>query len=191
MEYVVWKSLPVGNACMLDDVENVEKSSGLPRGVPFVAKFPADAVMHMTDRHKKDTALTDDISSFSSLKVCSPRIVDFLRKKQLKNLEFLPITILDHKDKVASKDYCIVHPIHPQDALDLDKSQPKYNPIMKTEISDVAQLVLDPARIDPEVRLFRLKAFIFPVLLEKSIADEMAGMGLKGPLFKPLSEYRR
>ena len=190
MDYVVWGSVVIGNSCLLEDVVNVHRGSGLARGVPFAAKFPADAVMRMTQRHKKNTALIDDVASFSVMKVCSPRLVEFLRSKDLKNVEYLPITILDHKERVTSKDYCIVHPIHLQDTLDVAESEPEFNAIIPTEIDSVKRVALDPKRLDPEVRLFRLKGFFSPVLLDKAIADEMAARGFKGSVFTPLAEYR-
>ena len=190
MEWVVWEALPTGNACILEAVENIEKSSRVERGVTLAATWPKDAIMRMTKRHKKNTALLDDVSSYSSAKVCSPRLVEFLRSKRLENVEYLPITILDHRDQVASKDYCIVHPIHPQDALDVQASQAEYDAIVKTDIESVARIVLDEGRLDSRVQLFRLNNFFTPVLLAKAIADEITAKAFKGSYFRTLDEYR-
>jgi hypothetical protein len=189
MEFVVWGSVPIGNACLLEDVENVDRSSRLNRGISLAKEFPSDAVMRMTQRHKKNTALLDDVASFSMMKVCSPRLVEFLRGFNLKNVEFLPVTVLDHKDRVASKDYCIVHPIVLQDALDVEASEASYNAITPEEIDCVEQTVLDMGKLDPEVRLFRLKAFIIPVFLDKAIADEIQAKGFKGGTFESPADF--
>lgn len=189
MEYLCWESIPVGNSCILDSPENVELSPRLTRGVPFAADFPQNAFMRMSRDAKKRTALVDDLMNTNRIKVCSPRLVAFLKERNLRNLEYLRIKILDHKGKVAASDYSIVHPIQLQDALDVAASKPTWSPIAKTEIQFVQTLVVDPSKVDPAVRVFRLKSFLGPVLIEKSLADEIAAAGFKGCYFGLPSEW--
>jgi hypothetical protein len=190
MDYGVWAYQPVGNVCMLDSIENVPRRLDLMRGVPFKDKFPAAAQYRMSKEHKKETGLNDDIPNTDSLKVCSSRLVEFLKKKNLKNVEYLPVSILNHKGKLASKEYFIVHPVLPQDALDADASQPSFNDINPEEIDSVARLVLNKRSLDPELRLFRLKAFFRPVLIEKKLADEIKGAGFVGSYIQAPERYR-
>jgi hypothetical protein len=190
MEYGVWTYQPVGNVCMLDGIENVPRWLDLMRGVPFKDKFPAAAQYQMSKEHKKETGLNDDLPNTDSVKVCSARLVEFLKKKQLKNVEYLPVSILNHKGKLASKDYFIVHPIFPQDALDIDASEASFNDINPDEIDSVEELVLKKRGLDPEVRLFRLKKFFNPVLIDKKLADEMEGAGFIGSYIQDLDSYQ-
>jgi len=189
MDYLVWETVPVGNACMLDLLQDVEWDTNLLRGIPFLGTFPRDAHFRMSKRHKKDTRLTDDLWNMSGVKVCSPRLVQFLRDRQVPALEYLPVAILDHRGKVASKDHCIVHTIGLQDALDLKRSKPEYSPILPDEIDTVERLIIDPSKVAPDVRIFRLAAFLFPVLIEKGLAEEMEREKFVGPTFQPLDEY--
>jgi hypothetical protein len=188
MELVIWESIAVGNACKLDGIENVD-GLDLVLGVPMKKGFPSDVRLPMSKRHKKDTGLTDDLSNSNQIKVCSARLTEFLRKKRLKNVEYLPVTILDHKGKVASKDYSIVHPVGLQDALDVKASKPTYSPIIPTEIDEVKKLVVDVKRVDPEVRLFRLKSFNYPVLVDRTLAREIQAGGFVGPSFVELEDF--
>jgi hypothetical protein len=190
MEYGVWTYQPVGNVCMLDTIENVPRRLDLKRGVPFKDKFPASAQYPMSKDHKKETGLNDDLPNTDFIKVCSARVVEFLKKKQLKNVEYLPVSIMNHKGKVASKDYFIVHPIIPQDALDLEASQASFNDINPEEIDSVEGLVLKNRGLDPELRIFRLKKFFNPVLIDKKLAEEMKGAGFVGSYIKALDRYR-
>ncbi len=189
MEYVVWECAAVGNACGLDSIENVERARALKRGVPFGDAFPGDARFRMSKAHKKDTVLTDDLSNTDRLKVCSPRLVDFLRKAKVGHVEYLPVRILDHKGKVASSDYRIVNPFPPQDVLDLKASGPQYSAIRKTTIMDVKRLVIDAKRVEPGVRIFRIKDFTDPVLVDRQLAEDIAAAGFVGPVFTELDEY--
>jgi hypothetical protein len=190
MEYGVWSYQPVGNVCMLDSIENVPRWLDLMRGVPFKDKFPASAEYPMSKDHKKETGLSDDIPNTDGVKVCSARLVDFLKKKQLKNVEYLPVSIMNHKGKVASKDYFIVHPIIPLDALDVQASQASFNDINPEEIDSVEGLVLNKRSLDPELRIFRLKKLFKPVLIDRKLADEMKGAGFVGSYIQALDRYR-
>jgi hypothetical protein len=51
----------VGNAYVLDSVENVERSLDLNTGVPLGGRFAPDALFRMSKAHRKDTGLTDDL----------------------------------------------------------------------------------------------------------------------------------
>lgn len=186
MEYLYWATVAVGNGCILDSPENVEFTPRLVRGVPYAAGFPADATVRMSKSARKRTALLDDVANTDRIKVCSPRLVAFLRERKIPALEYLPVTILDHKGKVAAKDYSIVHCVGLQDALDQSASQPVWSPIAKTEIQYVKSLVIDPRKVDPKVRIFRLKHFLDPVLVEKGLADELVQAGFQGCFFHPL-----
>jgi len=115
--------------------------------------------------------------------------VAFLQSRKVKNVEYLPITILDHKGKVASKDYRIVNPVGLQDALDPDASRPKFNLIKKDQIDTVERVVIDAKRVDPELEVFRLQGFYFPVFVSRGLADAITAAGFAGPYFRELKDY--
>jgi hypothetical protein len=190
-QFLVWgvNAYSVGNACMLDPIENFSPRKALRKGVSLLATFPADAALPMSQRHKKDTALTDDISNFDNIKVCSAPLVEFLKKRQLKNVEYLPVTIHNHKGKVASKDYFILNPLPLQNALDVHASQPKYSNLVPTEVTTVEKLVIDPKRVEQDVKVFRLTAFSAPVIIESALAKEIEAAGFVGPSFISLERY--
>jgi hypothetical protein len=182
-------STPINNACWLGPVEKLERSYYLPRGMSLANDFPKGVQFRMDNAFKKATALTDDLKNGSKVKVCSPKLVGFLQARAVKNLEYLPITILDHKGKVASKEYRIVSPVGLQDALDLDASEPKYNPIKKDQIDTVKKIVIDPKRLDPELDVFRLAGFYFPVFVTRALAEAITAQGFVGPYFRELKDY--
>lgn len=103
----------------------------------------------------------------------------------------LPLTILDHKGKVASRDYFILNPVGLVDALDREASEPGYHVADRELIFRVARTVLDPRRLDPERRVFRLAGLRLPVLVERPLAEAMKAAGLVGPWFRELSDLRR
>jgi hypothetical protein len=182
MDYLVWKATYAGNACQLTGIVNVEYDHLLVEGHEYRDTFPPDARMSMSPHFKKDTKLVDDVMNADDLKVCSKRLVDFLKSKKLKNVEYLPLTIFDHKKKVASTEHCIVNPFVLQDAIDMKASQPTLNAFDQT-VDTVKKLVFDKSRIDPKVRLFRFAGLTRPVIIERSLAEEILTHGFVGTTF--------
>jgi hypothetical protein len=182
MDYLVWDATYAGNACHVLGVRKVEYTHQLVEGYEYGDTFPKDAVMSMSPHFKKDTKLVDDVMNAARIKVCSKRLVDFLKNKNLKNVEYLPVTILDHKKKVASREYSIVNPIGLQDAIDMKASFPVLNSFDQT-VDSVKKIVFDVSRIDPQVRLFRFAGLSRPVIIEKTLADELQAQGFVGLSF--------
>jgi hypothetical protein len=183
MKYLWWATIAVGNGCIVDSPENVEFSPRLTRGVTYAANFPKDALVRMSSDAKKRTVLLDDIANTDRIKICSPRLVEFLKERKIKNVEYLPIKILNHKKKITATDYCIVHPIQLQDALDIKASKPTWSAIEKTEIFFVNNLIINQSKVDSMIKIFRLKNFHDPVLIEKKLAEEILAAGFKGCFF--------
>lgn len=188
-DFVVWQTVPKGNVCYLENLDVDDQYwLQLMGSLPFGSK-PPPLKIQMSKRHKKETGLNDEIPNNSRLKISSPRVVAFLRSKSLKNVEYLPIKILDHKGKVASAEYCVVHPCALQPALDLQASKPEYNDIIKDQIDEVEKLVIDPKNIAPDVRLFRLVGYTRPFLVERALAEEIEKQKFVGPSFEELEDY--
>jgi len=182
MDYLVWVATYAGNACHLLGIRKVEYVHQTVEGHEYGDAFPSDAVMSMSPHFKKDTKLVDDVMNAARVKVCSKRLVDFLKSKHLKNVEYLPVTILDHKKKIASKEYNIVNPFGLQDAIDMKASVPTLNSFDQS-VDSVQQLVFDKSRIDPELRLFRFAGLSRPVIIEKTLAEELRAQDFVGLSF--------
>lgn len=189
MDYVVWAHKNLGNSCLLAPPEGIDRDWELLKGVPRAAGFPPDAVFRMSDRHKQSIGLPDNVMNLAGLVVVHKRLQHFLEEKALKNVEYLPVTILNHKRRVASRDHVIVHAVTPQDCLDVPRSGVTYNAILPADISSVDQLTLDPGRIDPAVRLFRIRHFGYPLIVDRVLAEEIAAASFTGTAFIELSRY--
>lgn len=189
MNYVIWDSKDEGNSCVLLSIKNVKRDFELQEGIPKIADFPKDAFFPMDPQYKKNVKLTDNLINTDSLIVVSSKLKDFLQAQQLKNVEYLRVSIINHKGRLASNDYFIVHPIIPQDCLDIEKSGATWNDIIPTDIDSVDKLVIDEAKIDPEVALFRLKYFCPPVLVRRDLAKAITQAGFTGVLWVELDEY--
>lgn len=191
MDHVAWQCTPVKNACRLGAFRGYDRTYELTQGLPLARAWPRDVRAGMDRDFKKATALTDDLMNMDSVKVCSRRLVELLEKHGVKHVEYLPLTILDHKGKVASTDHFILNPVGLVDALDRKASEPDYNLIDKELINWVARTVLDPRRLDPERKVFRLAGLRLPVLVERPLAEAMVAAGMVGPYFRELASLTR
>lgn len=126
---VIWDSAAVPNACVLWKHSEIEDPWELVEGVPRAATFPADCTYAMHPDFLHNTLLVDNLINTDRLVVVSLRLKQFLEARGIKQLEFLPVTIMDLRERPASRDYFIVHPIEHVDCLDLEKSGARFSAI--------------------------------------------------------------
>lgn len=189
MDFVIWDDKDEGHSCVLQPPERIDRAWELHEGVPREATFPPDALFRMSDSHKRNIGLTDNLMNLSGLAVISQRLKELLAGRSLKNVEYLPVKIINHKKREVKERYFILHPIVPQDCLDLQRSGCSYNAIIPTDIDSVQSLVIDPARLDPDVSIFRLKDFGAPLLVRRDLSEAIGNAGFRGVAFIELDEY--
>jgi hypothetical protein len=188
-KYAIWESKDVPNACSLHKLVEVEKLYELVKGVPRAATFPASAAYRMDPDFPHDTMLIDNLINSDMLVVVSQQVKEFLEKRALKKVEYLPVAIFDHKQKIASRDYFLIHPIDPVDCIDLDKSEVEWGIIDEESIDEVNHLVIDETRIDPEREMFRLKHFCDIVLVRWELAEAIDAQGFTGIRWIDINDY--
>jgi hypothetical protein len=178
-DYVIWGWRPnVKYSAVLHGFVDFEDEDNLfGHGGSWNGKFPSEARMDFDPEHPRDTVSTDYLANTDSLLVISERLCDFLVKRMLSGMEYLPITIIDHKKKPIAEKYFIAHTVDHVDCLDLKASGPTFSRIRKTRVTEVKQLVLDPKRIDPKRELFRIKNFADEALVSRSLAEAITAAG--------------
>ncbi|HSN97579.1 MAG TPA: DUF1629 domain-containing protein [Candidatus Nanopelagicales bacterium] len=188
-DYVVWGYRDEGNSCLLEPPAGLDRQWELYEGSPTLSRLPPDVRLRMSDDHRRNIGLPDNVMNLGTLIIASERLSAFLQVRGLKHVEYLPVTLINHKGRVASRSYSIVHPVHPQDCLDRQKSGCTYSNISPGDIIEVKRLVLDVTKIEPDIELFRIKDFGFPVIVRRSLADAIQAAGFTGVLFTEFDEY--
>jgi hypothetical protein len=190
-DFVIWGSEPVKNACVLYSLDGVEDTFELSDGVSRAANFGDSATYTMDPNFPNDTILVDHLFNTDFRIVGSLRLKEFLDSRHVTKVEYLPVTILNHKNKPASKDYFIIHPIEPVECLDAEKSGARWSRIDKTRIDKVERLVVDEEKIDPDRVLFRAKAFHRVILTRRNLAEAITAAGFTGIKWIELTNYPR
>jgi len=190
MTYSVWHADPEGGFCTLEDLEKVNDAYELKRGVSRAKDFPEDARFRMDSSHPKEVKLPDNVMNTDRLLVVSPKLKQFVEEKNPTATEYLPVTIYNHKKRVATKDYFIINPHKVVDCIDQAKSELVWNKIDTQLVSRCKKLVLDEKQIDPNLLLFRPKYLPLIVLTRSDLAEAIIGEGFKGAYFFKVNEFQ-
>lgn len=188
--FVVWLGgLNVDEFCVLDEIE-VRQAVDLNEAVSLAAEWPADASAKMSPDFKRQIRLADSLKS--------RHLVASLAMKQaleaasaVTKVEFLPLTVINHKGRVASRDYFVVNALQVVDCIDVKASKPVYNDIDPESIMYFKKhLVLNEEAIPKTAKLFRAKHYTTRTLMRRDVAERMKAAGLVGLNFKEPATYK-
>ncbi|MCK5626010.1 hypothetical protein KAI11_04065, partial [Candidatus Bathyarchaeota archaeon] len=107
----------------MTDLKNVEKIYEIQKGISRKNDFPKDACFHMDPGFPKDIGLADHLDNEESCLVVSKQLKKFLESKITSPIEYLSVTIFNHKNQVASNEYFIVNPLNVVDCINLEESE--------------------------------------------------------------------
>jgi hypothetical protein len=189
--YVIWRWKNVANACVLQRLEGVKKQYQLRDGISRVADFPEEAAFAMNPDFPHDTLLTDNIININQMIVASARLKDFMEARKLPKVEFLPVTILNHRGKPVSQRFFIIHLLDHVDCLEVEKCSPVWSKIDTDTIQRLKRLVIDEKRIGKSREIFRPKHFPEVVLVYRKLAEAIDAAAFEGITWKELDTYPR
>ena len=187
--YLIWNFQSAPHACVLKDFTGFKAKNTLFHGVSLAKTFPRDAAFHMDPDFPTDLVLTDNMLNSDSCMVVSAKLADALRTQSVAKMEYLPVSIIDHKRKVASKDYFILNPLELVDCIDRKKSKFSESDIIPGDIDSFEKLVLSESRVPEGRTLFRMKGFADIAVAAKSLADALAKGKFTGLGWLPTSKY--
>lgn len=170
--------------CILDKLTGLPKMRPLWRGEPLAVGFPSDVEFAMNPEFPDNTVLTDQLNNRSHLIIASDRLAEFFKRLGSPTIEFLPVTIRDHKGKIAAK-YTIVHPLGVVDCLNEAASQAKRAPGSDTVMA-VRSLVVIGDALDFSRPIIRVARFPDGLLVRSDIAAGIVKEGFSGIDFEEI-----
>ena len=191
MNYLIWSHSPDPALCSLSPPERLEEAYELNYGVRRAHNFPPDVMFRMDPEYKKAIKLADAVDNASFLIVASRRLKDFLESENVPDTEYLKVSIFNHKNRLASDDYYIVHQVGAQDCIDLKQSIVTWNLINPDQISSIKKLVLDESKVKPIATLFRVKSLPSIIFIRRDLAKKIEQERFTGVQFKEISTYRK
>ena len=198
VDYVLWARKVVDNATTLKGIQGVEDEWELNEGISRSETFSQTASFQMDLDRPDDTVVLDSISNIDFLIVASPRLTEFLRNQELKKVEYLPVTIFDHKEKPLPEKYFIVHPIDPIDCLDTAKCGATFSKINPESVKRLQKLVIRNDLIDGTTNtlsvgrlLFRPRNFYRITFVHRNLAEAIDAAGFTGIRWVEIRDYPR
>ena len=190
-DYYEWSDASEEGYCVLDHIKNYEDTFRLYDGSRLGDEFPRDVFFPMNPDHPNDIRLADSIPNFNSSIVVSNRLKELVESQQPADVEYLNVSIHDHKGRVASSEYFVLNPYRVVDCLDVDASEVRWNRISKDRISSCRNPVFHFDTVDDDLLLFRVQHHPSTVLVAQRLVDLITQEGLVGPRFTPTSQLRR
>jgi hypothetical protein len=130
------------------------KTYKMTRGIEVPPQeYPEDPKIFMTDE-EPGMVVPDLVGNVVNLLIISKRLKDALAGVNQGQVQYLPVSIYNHKKRVASSDHCIVNPLGTFDVLDTSASKIDYK---DGEVVSVKTFVVDPKKVASAPDLFRIK----------------------------------
>jgi len=144
--------------CLLDRLPEGNDALFRPRvGKPMGADYPEVMQFEMSP-DLGGIRLHDLICNTLGFYVISARLKQILEEHAGAEFEFLPIHIVNRKGRREKGPYFIANLIGRQvDCADLSRSIMRESAMRKGRYGSLRRLTIDPARVDPDFKVFRLQ----------------------------------
>lgn len=151
-------------------------------GKPLLKGYPKreDAIMCFDTNYPDRIKLYDILPALDSVLVVNSKVKDVFEASGCKDVEYLPITIWDHQNAVASSNYFIVNPLGGVDFIDMDKSAYSMSSLDEGQIYSIDNLVINEKEIPADAKLFRAKTKMDQIFISDEIRKSLEVAGIKG-----------
>ncbi|MFY0570807.1 imm11 family protein [Archangium lansingense] len=189
--YVLVEDLDIDDNAVLTDhpPEARDRMYLFQEGEPLESWFPKNAEYRMGSRYPNARGLYDLQSSTLSILVVSKALREALVEVGCRNIEFLPIVILNHRGKVASREYSIANVLGLTDCVNRSKSAYTVDALIPTMFHGIKKLVLEEDKVPVDLHIFRLKEMPTTHIITEALKSAIEARGLRGMLFIPIDEY--
>lgn len=152
-------------------------------------EFPTDAVMGFSPSFPDRRKIHDFVTNIMSIRIVSERVRRIVLDLVPNDVEFLPVTLVDHHRDVVSREHFIMNVLARRDVIDLERSDVRMSAILEEEIGRVRKLVLKED-IEPEgPKVFRPVHLRVNTLIDETVHAALAGAGLTGCGFFPANGW--
>jgi hypothetical protein len=187
--HLIWQPVFREGFCVCGKLEGFKDAPELKRGMSAAHYFPDDARFSMNPEFPKDIKLGDCIDNRGGFLLVSKPFKEMIETADVRNVEYLRVTILNHKGRVASNSYFIINPLSVFEAIDLERSIIRWNNIDPELISSCDRLVLDGDKIPPDAAMWRLKSLPTHVMVRRDLVEEIQAKGFSGVAFTEVKDF--
>ena len=157
----------------------------IAEGQPMGEHHPARARLDMDTRHA-GIVVPDLVANNFHLHIVSSRLKSLLEADA--EGEFLPVSIYNHKGRVAEEDCYIANVFTVVECVDRGRSRCIESASRPGQLSILKSLQLDPQRIPADARLFRLKEMPALIIIRGDLRSRLEEAGVTGVRYVGMGE---
>ena len=132
--------------------------------------------------------MLDSFGNTQSVIPISPKLKTYLESKDIPNLEFIPVDMLDHKSRVIEQSF-LLHSTEVIDAIDKTQTELEVDDLNAEMYDTVENLILLDESIPADIQIFRVKGLYDVTCVSKTLAKEIDDNGFTGIEWEETSEY--
>lgn len=110
----------------------------------------------------------------------SPRLRESLSAAGVTNVEYYPARIENRRTGEVISDYMIANIVGSEFCMDWKHSKYTPDPDLPGYVAEITHLVLDPAKIPPQIQLFRLGELSSFILCDETVRASLNRWSIKG-----------
>ncbi|WP_020405097.1 imm11 family protein [Hahella ganghwensis] len=162
--------------CFIESpVEEIRLASWkITDGESIKAEYPEGAAVKMSDRGGR--VLSDFIGTKTLCLIVSKRVKELIEGFVQGSFEYLPLSIINHKDRLETEDYFYINPLGSYDCLNYDESEIDYLDGDKDRIIGVDRFVLSRQKMASIPDLFRIKEDPSEYVISQRLLDALRSM---------------
>jgi hypothetical protein len=187
--FTIWRFQDLPNAYVPKKLLNIKKKLALRMGVSFVDDMPTNVQFTADPDYPNDLLMLDSFGNTESVIPISLKLKTFLQEKAIPNLEFIPVDMLDHKDRVIEQ-YFLLHSTEVIDAIDQSKTELRVDRLNTEMYSKVRNLTLLDESVPADIQIFKVKGLYNVTCISKALAKDIDDKGFTGINWKEISTYR-
>ena len=135
--------------------------------------YPDDLQMKMSP-DQGGIMLTDFIENSLRCLIVSQRVKDVVDEHNSEGIEWLHLSIINHKGRVASNEYYFLNPIGSHDVLDYDASTIRRRD--DGSIRKITKAVLDGSKLDNVPHIFRVKDLKSKYVISEALVTKLKAL---------------
>ncbi|QSQ21988.1 hypothetical protein JY651_43745 [Pyxidicoccus parkwayensis] len=188
-KYVLIEPTSEGDAAEFWHMQNYDDRFELHEGMPLKESFPSNASYRMSDEAPNKTALHDVLDNRDRNLVINEKVKAFFEAEGVQHVEYLPVKVINHKDREVKERYFVVNMLPLVDCVDLEKTKYRRNPLEPERLMRISNLTVQEEKIPADFQVLRLKQVSGAVLIRRDLAEKMKKAGFRGLGIAEIVEY--
>lgn len=179
-DHVFWGFARLPNNAFMGGISDSAASVELRYGREVGDTYPSDVTIHVDPTKPDKTIVGEVLRNLSCHVIVSRRLKEFLAEKDLPDVEYLPLKVYNHKNRLVQKEYFIVNPFRPQACLNIPACGFSWRAEPGRDPRHIDQFVVDESNCTSLPLLFRPEPLFSYVLIHRELAQAIDEAGFEG-----------